>query len=92
MAAKMPPLIGHFVFSMLQSHIRKQLYARGIASHAPEIIEAKGRADIDALAAFLGATMWAVMMVGMMLPSPLPMIFLFTAVQRRIMLFNYRAS
>jgi predicted metal-binding membrane protein len=31
----------------------------------------------------LTATMWAVMMVGMMLPSALPMILLFTMVQRR---------
>lgn len=31
----------------------------------------------------LTVTMWAVMMVGMMLPSALPMILLFTAVQRR---------
>jgi predicted metal-binding membrane protein len=31
----------------------------------------------------LTATMWAVMMVGMMLPSALPMISLFTMVQRR---------
>ncbi len=31
----------------------------------------------------LTATMWAVMMVGMMLPSALPMILLFTTVQRR---------
>jgi glutathione S-transferase len=50
----MPPIIGPLVFSMLRSHLRKQLYARGLARHAPEIIEAKGRADVDALAAFLG--------------------------------------
>jgi predicted metal-binding membrane protein len=31
----------------------------------------------------LTATMWAVMMVGMMLPSAMPMILLFTTVQRR---------
>ena len=36
------------------------------------------------LAAFgLTALMWAVMMVGMMLPSAVPMVLLFTAVQRR---------
>jgi glutathione S-transferase len=39
---------------MLRSQFGKQLYARGIARHAPDVIEAKGRADIDALAAFLG--------------------------------------
>jgi glutathione S-transferase len=54
MLANMPPLIGPLVFSMLSSHLRKQLYARGLARHAPDIIGAKGRADIDALAAFLG--------------------------------------
>jgi glutathione S-transferase len=54
MLSKMPPVIGPLVFSMLRSHLRKQLYARGLARHTPDIIEAKGRADIDALAAFLG--------------------------------------
>jgi glutathione S-transferase len=39
---------------MLKSHFSKQLHARGIARHSPEVIEAKGRADVDALAAFLG--------------------------------------
>ena len=33
--------------------IRKQLYARGIARHDPEVITRKGRADLDALSAFL---------------------------------------
>lgn len=50
----MPPLIGTVVFPLMQSHFRRQLYARGIGRHAPNIIEAKGRADIDALSAFLG--------------------------------------
>jgi glutathione S-transferase len=54
MLSKMPPVVGPLVFSMLRSHLRKQLYARGLARHTPDIIEAKGRADIDALAAFLG--------------------------------------
>ena len=31
----------------------------------------------------LTATMWAVMMIGMMLPSAMPMILLFTMVQRK---------
>jgi glutathione S-transferase len=53
MRSAMPPVIGPFVFSMLRSQLRKQLYARGLARHTPDIIEAKGRADIDALAAFL---------------------------------------
>jgi glutathione S-transferase len=54
MLSKMPPIIGPLVFSMLRSKLRKQLYARGLARHTPEVIEAKGRADIDGLAAFLG--------------------------------------
>lgn len=54
MRSAMPPVIGQIVFSMLRSHLRKQLHARGLGRHTPDIIEAKGRADIDALAAFLG--------------------------------------
>jgi glutathione S-transferase len=54
MLSKMPPVVGPLVFSILRSHLRKQLYARGLARHTPDIIEAKGRADIDGLAAFLG--------------------------------------
>jgi glutathione S-transferase len=52
MRSSMPPVIGPLVFSMLRSHL--QLYARGLARHTPDIIAAKGRADVDALAAFLG--------------------------------------
>jgi glutathione S-transferase len=54
MTAKMPPLVGPAVFTMLKSHFRKQLHARGIARHSADVIAAKGRADVDALAAFLG--------------------------------------
>jgi glutathione S-transferase len=53
MASKMPPLMGTLVYWMVRSHFRRQLFARGIARHVPKVIEAKGRADIDALAAFL---------------------------------------
>ena len=49
-----PPVLAGFVWAMVSRHMRNQLYARGIARHAPEVIEAKGRADIDALATFLG--------------------------------------
>jgi glutathione S-transferase len=52
--SKLPPLIGPVVFAMLSSHLRKQLHARGVARHTADLIEAKGRADVDALAAFLG--------------------------------------
>jgi len=54
LTAKMPPVIGPVVYSMLQSRFKKQLYARGVARHAPKVIEAKGCADVDALADFLG--------------------------------------
>ena len=53
MASQMPRLAAPIVFSMMRRHFSKQLYARGIARHTPEIVEAKGRADLDALAAFL---------------------------------------
>jgi glutathione S-transferase len=54
LTAKMPPVIGPVVYTMLQSHLKKQLYARGVARHTPQIIEAKGRKDVNALADFLG--------------------------------------
>jgi glutathione S-transferase len=53
LGSKMPLMIGPMLFTMLRSHLRKQLYARGIARHPPEVIAAKGRADVDALADFL---------------------------------------
>lgn len=48
-----PPVLGRIVPHLVRSHFRKQLHARGIGRHPPEIIEAKGRADLDALAAYL---------------------------------------
>jgi len=54
LVSQMPPVIGPLVFSMLRSKLQKQLYARGLTRHTPDVIEAKGRADVDALAAFLG--------------------------------------
>jgi hypothetical protein len=47
MLPKMPPLVGPLIFSMLRTKLREQLYARGIGRHTPEVVEAKGRADID---------------------------------------------
>ena len=38
----------------MRTQFGKQLYARGIARHAPNVIARKGRGDLDALAAFLG--------------------------------------
>jgi glutathione S-transferase len=54
LAAQMPAMLAPPVFSVMRAQFRKQLYARGIARHDPEIITRKGRADLDALAAFLG--------------------------------------
>lgn len=54
LGSKLPPLVGPALFAVLRSHFRKQLYARGIARHTPQVIAAKGRADVDALASFLG--------------------------------------
>jgi glutathione S-transferase len=53
-AAQMPPVARTLVWLMLRGHFRRQLHARGIGRHAPSMIAAKGRADLDALAAFLG--------------------------------------
>jgi len=50
----MPPVLGRVVFGMMQRQMSRQLYARGIARHTPEVIERKGRADIDAFATILG--------------------------------------
>jgi glutathione S-transferase len=54
MTSKMPPVLGPAIFAMFSLHLRKQLHARGIARHSPDIVAAKGRADVDALAAFIG--------------------------------------
>ena len=50
----MPSVLAPAVFLMMRSHFARQLHARGIARHPPEVIAAKGRADLDALATFLG--------------------------------------
>jgi glutathione S-transferase len=54
LASQMPAVLAGPVFSLMRSQFRKQLYARGIARHDPEVITRKGRADLDALSAFLG--------------------------------------
>jgi len=54
LGSKMPWVVAPFIFAALRSHLRRQLFARGIGRHAPEVIAAKGRADLDALACFLG--------------------------------------
>lgn len=53
LTSKISPIIGPVVFAMLRFHFRRQLYARGVARHTPKVIEAKGRADVNALAVLL---------------------------------------
>ena len=51
---KCPRILVRPVFLLMRQQFGKQLYARGIARHTPEVIAQKGRADLDALASFLG--------------------------------------
>jgi glutathione S-transferase len=48
-----PRPVASILFAIIRRQFRKQLHARGIARHTPEVIAAKGLADLDALAAFL---------------------------------------
>jgi glutathione S-transferase len=48
-----PPLVG-LATSYMTRHFARQLHARGMARHAPEIIAAKARADLDAIEALIG--------------------------------------
>ena len=59
-------------------------YLFGLSQDMSGMDDMPGMAMRSASASFLlTATMWAVMMVGMMLPSATPMILLFTMVQRK---------
>lgn len=53
MATQAPRQVAPLLFAVIRRQFRKQLYARGIARHSPEVIAAKGQADLDALAAYL---------------------------------------
>ena len=57
-APSVPALIRPLLFTMLRRGMRHHLFERGIARHRPDEIEAQGRADIDALAAWLGDREW----------------------------------
>jgi glutathione S-transferase len=48
-----PPVVGALIFRAVSRHFHRQLHARGIARHDAETVAAKGRADLDALAAWL---------------------------------------
>ena len=52
-ASQVPALLARPLFFMMRSQFGRQLYARGIARHPPEVIAQKGRADLDALEVFL---------------------------------------
>jgi glutathione S-transferase len=47
------PLAG-LATSYMTRHFARQLHARGIARHAPEVIASKARADLDAIEALIG--------------------------------------
>lgn len=53
LGSQVPALLAPPVFFMMRSQFGKQLYARGIARHTPDVIAEKGRADLDALEVFL---------------------------------------
>src|SRR5262249_25783174 len=42
----------------LQAHFKAHLFERGILRHSPEDIDAKGRADVDAMVQTLGDKNW----------------------------------
>jgi len=46
--------------SAMQEHFRQHLYERGMLRHTPEEITAFGKADLDAVAAWLDGRAWAV--------------------------------
>lgn len=48
-----PPVVGALVSRIVSRHFKRQLYARGIARHGSETVAAKGRAALDALAAWV---------------------------------------
>jgi glutathione S-transferase len=53
LASQVPRPFGGALFLMMRSHFGRQLRARGIARHAPDVIADAGRADLDALSAAL---------------------------------------
>jgi glutathione S-transferase len=56
--AHMPGPIAALVAPMMRRGMKKHLFERGIARHSPEEIVAMGRADVDALAEWLGEREW----------------------------------
>ena len=54
LGARLPPEIADQALGRLSKHIEQHLFERGMGRHSPAEIEAKGRADVDALVALLG--------------------------------------
>ena len=54
LASQVPALLAPAIFAAMRAQFGKQLYARGITRHDPEVIAAKGSADLDALSEYLG--------------------------------------
>jgi glutathione S-transferase len=57
-APSIPTLMRPLAFALIRRSMKHHLFERGIARHRPDEIEAQGRADIDALAAWLGDREW----------------------------------
>lgn len=57
-AQQAPQLLVWPIATFMRRSIRKHLFERGIARHTPAEIEAMGRADVDALVAWLGDRDW----------------------------------
>jgi glutathione S-transferase len=58
LAERMPAPAVDAVASAMRERFEKHLFERGIARHTPSEIESMGRADVDALAAWLGDREW----------------------------------
>ena len=59
-AMSAPKILARPIAAYLRRTVRKHLFERGIARHSPAEIEAMGRADVDALVAWLGDREWFV--------------------------------
>lgn len=57
---KMPAPILSIVAPLVRRGFRKHLFERGVARHTPEEVAAMGRADVDAVATWLGDREWFV--------------------------------
>lgn len=50
----LPRLMGPMIKRVMRGHFRKQLHARGVARHSPEVIGKMARRDLEALAELIG--------------------------------------